>query len=94
MLPGWRAESTPGGFVMISPWVATERRRTEIRKTATDPGEGHRRLLLPDGCRILMLQTLPNCPGGGGTSVGPLTDFGGVGRGGHSWGHSTFGVST
>ena len=29
MLPGWRAEKTPGGFVMISPRVATERRRTE-----------------------------------------------------------------
>ena len=29
MLPGWRAEKTPGGFVMISPWVVTERRRTE-----------------------------------------------------------------
>ena len=27
MLPGWRAES--GGFVMISPRVATERRRME-----------------------------------------------------------------
>ena len=32
--------------------------------------------------------------GGGGGSVGPLKDFGGVGRGGHSWGHSTFVVST
>ena len=31
--------------------------------------------------------------GGGGTSVGPLTEFGEDGRGGHSWGHSTFGVS-
>ena len=29
MLPGWRAESTPGGFIMISPRVAAERRRTE-----------------------------------------------------------------
>ena len=29
MLPGWRAESTPGGFVMISPRVSTEHRRTE-----------------------------------------------------------------
>ena len=27
-------------------------------------------------------------------SVGSLTNFGGVGRGGQSWGHSTFGVST
>ena len=34
MLPGWRAESTPGGFVMISPrW----RRSVVPRKTATDP---------------------------------------------------------
>ena len=31
---------------------------------------------------------------GGGGSVVPLKDFGGVGRGGHSWGHSTFVVST
>ena len=29
MLPGWRAEETPGGFAMISPRVATDRRRTE-----------------------------------------------------------------
>ena len=29
MLPGWRAETTPGGFTMISPRVAAERRRTE-----------------------------------------------------------------
>ena len=29
MLPGWRAESTPGGFIMISPRVVAERRRTE-----------------------------------------------------------------
>ena len=29
MLPGWRAEKTAGGFVMISPRVATERWRTE-----------------------------------------------------------------
>ena len=29
MLPGWRAESTLGGFVMISPSVAAKRRRTE-----------------------------------------------------------------
>ena len=29
MLPGWRAESTPGGFIMISPQVAAEHRRTE-----------------------------------------------------------------
>ena len=28
MLPGWRAESTPGGFVMISPSQAAKRRRT------------------------------------------------------------------
>ena len=33
MLPGWRAETTPGGFNMISPRVAAERRQTAI-----DPG--------------------------------------------------------
>ena len=29
MLPGWRAELTLGGFIMISPSVAAERRQTE-----------------------------------------------------------------
>ena len=29
MLPGWRAEKTPGGFIMISSRVAAERRRAE-----------------------------------------------------------------
>ena len=29
MLPGWRAEKTPGGFIMIPPRVAMDRRRTE-----------------------------------------------------------------
>ena len=28
MLPGWRAESTPGGFVMVSPSKAAKRRQT------------------------------------------------------------------
>ena len=41
MLPGWRAESTSGGFVMISPSEATKRRRTEM---VTDPGGGVRHL--------------------------------------------------
>ena len=29
MLPGWKAEKTPGGYIMIAPRVAAERRRTE-----------------------------------------------------------------
>ena len=29
MLPGWRAQKTPGGYIMISPRVAAERRRAE-----------------------------------------------------------------
>ena len=29
LLPGWRAEMTPAGFIMISPRVAAERRQTE-----------------------------------------------------------------
>ena len=29
MLPGWKAEKTPGGHIMISPRVAAERRRAE-----------------------------------------------------------------
>ena len=29
MLPGWKAEKTPGGYIMISPRVAAERRRAE-----------------------------------------------------------------
>ena len=31
--------------------------------------------------------------GGGGGSVGPLQNFGGVGRGDQGWGHFTTGVS-
>ena len=29
MLPGWKAEKTPGGYIMISPLAAAERRRAE-----------------------------------------------------------------
>ena len=29
MQPGWRVEKTPGGFIMIPPWVTQDRRRTE-----------------------------------------------------------------
>ena len=29
MLPGWRTETTPGGFLMISPRMAADRRRVE-----------------------------------------------------------------
>ena len=29
MQPGWRAEKTPGGFIMIPPRVAMDRRRAE-----------------------------------------------------------------
>ena len=29
MLPGWKAEKTPGGYIMIAPRVAAERRRAE-----------------------------------------------------------------
>ena len=29
MLPGWRAQKTPGGYIMISPRVAADRRRSE-----------------------------------------------------------------
>ena len=29
MLPGWRAETTPSGLIMISPRVAAERRQAE-----------------------------------------------------------------
>ena len=31
MLPGWKAESTPGGYLMISPHMAADRRRAENR---------------------------------------------------------------
>ena len=30
MLPGWRTESTPGGYLMISPRMAADHRRVEI----------------------------------------------------------------
>ena len=64
MLPGWRAESTPGGFVMISPLggdgESSHGKRRLIRGRGSPPGsvvmfdpripaEGHRQLLLPDG---------------------------------------------
>ena len=39
MLPGWRVESTPGGFVMIHP---VRQRNVVGRKTASDPGGGVR----------------------------------------------------
>ena len=29
MQPGWQTEKTPGGFIMIPPWVAMHRRRAE-----------------------------------------------------------------
>ena len=38
MLPGWKAEKTPGGYMIISPRAAAEHRRAV--KTATDPGGG------------------------------------------------------
>ena len=37
MQPGWQTEKTPGGFIMIPPQVAMDRRR---RKTAADPRGG------------------------------------------------------
>ena len=40
----------------------------------------------------MMFLTLPDCPGGG-ASVGPLQNFGGVGREDQCWGHFTTGVS-
>ena len=39
MQPGWRAERTPGGFIMIPPWV---RKTDGGQKMATDPGGGVR----------------------------------------------------
>ena len=64
MLPGWRAESTLGGFIMILPHVAAERRQTEngdlsggrssppgsvVMFDPRIPGEGHQRWPLPGG---------------------------------------------
>ena len=70
---------------MISPQVA--------RKTATDPGFTTRissnvRPQDPGGGaptiaaprRMMDVSDTPELSGGGGTSVGPLTNFGGVGR--------------
>ena len=105
MLPGWRAETTPGGFIMISPCVAAER-----HQTATDPGEGFATrisssirpqdpggggltIATPRGVMDIEVTNSPELSVGG-ASVCSLTDFGGVGRGGQDWGHSTFGVST
>ena len=60
MLPGWSAETTPGGFIMISPRVAAERCQAE---TATDPGgggESYNRI----SCKIR-----PQDPGGGAAQI-------------------------
>ena len=39
ILPGWKAEKTSSGYLMISPKMATDRRRAE---TKTDPEGGVR----------------------------------------------------
>ena len=56
MLLGWRAESTPGGFIMISPRVAAER-----SQTATDPGEGF--------ATRISSNVRPQDPGGGAQTM-------------------------
>ena len=65
MLLGWRAEKTPGGYIMISPRVAADS-STDSRS----PGCG--------GYRSYEFICVVRC----GASVGALTDFGGIGRGG------------
>ena len=55
MLPGWRAEKTPGGYIMISPRVAAERHRAEngdwisSKIGPQDPGGGATRIAAPRG---------------------------------------------
>ena len=65
MLLGWRAEKTPGGYIMISPRVAAD-----SSTDSSSPGCG--------GYRSYEFIRVFRC----GASVGALTDFGGVGRGG------------
>ena len=49
-----------------------------------DPGGGATTIAAPRRMMDIDVSDTPELSGG--TSVGPLTDFGGVGRGGHSWG--------
>ena len=102
MLPGWRADSIPGGCVMISPSEVAKRRRTEKRRQirgegfATrisnnvrpqDPGGGVQTLAAPRQMMDIDVTDAPDLSGGGGgASAGPLTEFGEDGRRGQGWG--------
>ena len=59
MLPGWKSEKTPNGYLMISPKMAMDRRR---RKTKTDPEEGF--------ASRISYKDRPHDPGGGGGHIG------------------------
>ena len=60
MLPGWRAESTPGGFIMISPRMGAERRQTENGgKIAAASGGGNTGLQVHQRCPLGNLSRFP-----------------------------------
>ena len=61
MLPGWRAEKTPGGFIMIPPRVAMDRRRTEKRRLIRGEGFASR----------VSGHVQPQDPGGGAVPIVP-----------------------
>ena len=98
MLAGWRAEKTPGVFIMIPPRVSIDRRRTEKRRLIRGEVFASR----------VSGNIRPQDPGGGAVSIVPprrmtsndvsetpelLQSVGGVGRGDHGWGHSRTGVT-
>ena len=61
ILPGWKAEKTQTGYLMISPKMATDRRRA-----------GKRRLIRREGfASRISKNARPHDPGGGGTTRSP-----------------------
>ena len=55
ILPGWKAEKTPTGYLMISPKMAMDRRRAEKRKLIRREGFASR----------ISNKDRPHDPGGG-----------------------------
>ena len=59
ILPGWKAEKTPTGYLMISPKMATDCRRAENEDWSEGRGSPLRSVKMPD----------PTIPGGGGGAI-------------------------
>ena len=108
MQPGWRTEKTPGGGGVQYDPTPGDARPTEDGKRRLirgegfasrvsgtvrpqDPGGGATPVAAPRRIRTNDVSDTAELSGGG--SVGPLQNFGGVGRGDQCWGHFTTGVS-